>query len=145
MTNRKPTMKGGGKGAGGSKGKGHASTAPTVPTVDYEPIIRTRAAEVTSRINLKKLDPQYRTEEHRALLHAQHLESQRERFRDYQVLANHFADVLESEDTPAEVHNALLLELDDLSNRSGVMLTSPEVLRIIYPLMRDRLFEKEAR
>jgi hypothetical protein len=115
----------------------------TLPTVDYESLIQARAAEVTAAINFDNLAPEFRTPEHKVRLRAQHIASQREIFRAWEVLGNHFADILENPDTPSDVHNVIVDELLELADRAGLSMTSPEILRLMYPLLRDRLFEKE--
>jgi hypothetical protein len=121
-------------------GKENSTSAPSI---SYEGIIEAGAAEITARINLDLLAPEFRTLEHKARLHVQHIDSQRERFREWELLGNHFADALENPDTPAELYNIIGAELDELANRAGLSITSPVVLRLVYPWLRDRLFEKE--
>jgi hypothetical protein len=123
------------------------STSGSSPqlTISYENIIQAVADEITARIDLQSLAPQFRTQKHKALLREQHVESQRERFREWELLGNHYADVLGNPNTPAELHNALGDELDELANQAGVHLTMPELLRLIYPWLRYRLCEKGVR
>jgi hypothetical protein len=120
------------------------SNSPSGPSVSYEDLIQARAEEITARIDLKKLAPPYRTKKHKAELHESHIISQRERFNEWETLGNFYADVLENPDTPAEIHNAISSELEELANRAGLSITSPAVLRLVYSWLRDRLFEKEA-
>lgn len=122
---------------------GCVSSAAAMPTISYESLVQARAEEITARINLDDLAPQFRTQKHRKLLHSQHIESQRERFRQYELLGNHFADVLENPDTTADLYNIIAAEIEELANRAGFSITSPSVLRLLYPWLRDRLFEKE--
>jgi hypothetical protein len=113
------------------------------PTINYEVVIQARAAQIDARTNIKTLAPAFRTQKHQELLHTQHVESQREKFRGWEMLGNHYADVLEDPNTPADVHNVIACEMDDLASRAGLNITSPEVLRLLYPWLRDRLYEKE--
>jgi hypothetical protein len=113
-----------------------------MPTVSYEDFIQARAAASAARVNLKKLAPQFRTPEHAESIRAEHVEGLRERISDLHVLGNHYADTLENPATSAEVCNILAQELDELANKAKLHTTSPEVLRLLYPLLRLRAAEK---
>jgi len=60
-----------------------------------------------------------------------HLVSQREKFEAWQTLGDFYADTLANPKTPAAVHNVLNHELDLLTDRAGLHITSPEVLRLL--------------
>jgi len=114
-------------------------------TISYEDIIQACAARITARMDIQSLAPEFRTEEHKAHLHEQHIESQRERFREWELLGNHYADVLENPNTSAGLYNAIGDELDELANQTEVHLAMPELLRLIYPWLRYRFYEKGVR
>ena len=59
------------------------------------------------------------------------------------MLGNHYADVLENPDTSAKLHNVIGEELEELANKAGLHITSPEMLRMVYPLLRLRAAERE--
>jgi hypothetical protein len=103
-----------------------------VPSVNYDDAIRRRAEEVAAN-NARPDDDPSRT----ASRLEEHTESQRERFEAWQALGNHYADVMANPKTSTAVYNALMVDMEDLSYRAGLNITSPEVLRLLYPMLRD--------
>jgi hypothetical protein len=118
-----------------------------LPAIDYEPFIRAHEADIAARTSVADLAPEFRTEEHKAVLVAQRLAGWRERFTEYAALGEFYAAALESADTTAAAHNALNDELMGLADEANLSITSPVVLRLLYPLMRHyaREFERAGR
>jgi hypothetical protein len=56
-------------------------------------------------------------------------------------LGNHYAAVMEDSATPAALCNVLMDELTDLAGKARLHITAPEVLRLLYPLLRLRAAE----
>jgi hypothetical protein len=110
-----------------------------MPTISYENYIQARAAGHAAKVN--DLDPQHHTPESIAR-HAEHVEALRERISELQVLGNHYAAVMEDSATPAALCNVLMDELTDLAGKANLNITSPEVLRLLYPMLRLRAAEK---
>ncbi len=116
-----------------------------MPTVSYEDFIQAHAAESSARLILENSNPQFRTPEHAGRIRAEHVEFLTQRIGELQALGNHYADTLENPATSAEVYNALAGELDELTNKAKLYITTPEVLRLLYPLLRLRAAEKGGR
>jgi hypothetical protein len=116
-----------------------------MPTISYDDFIQSRAQESAAKLSPENSDPQFRTPEHRAGSQAEHVEFLTQRISALQSLGNHYADTLENPATPAEVHNALAQDLDELAGKANLHITSPEVLRLLYPLLRLRAAEKGGR
>jgi hypothetical protein len=114
-------------------------SAQAVPAVDNEPIIRACEPEIAARTSVAKLAPQYQTAEHKARIVAEGVTGLRARFAEWRTLGDFYADALASDDTTAEVHNILADELDDLVSDAGLSMTHPDVLRLLYPLLRWRI------
>ncbi len=60
------------------------------------------------------------------------------------LCGNHYADVLENPDASAELHNVIDDELEELARKAELHITSPEMLRLVYPLLRFRAAERFA-
>ena len=106
--------------------------------VSYEEIIRARAAEISEG---SKQDPD--TPERIALRQEQDVAFVRMRIAEWQALGNHYADVLEDPRTPAELRTVINDELDEQAATVCFHLTSPEILRLLYPLLRLRLLDRQ--
>jgi hypothetical protein len=114
-------------------------SAHALPAVDYEPIIRACEPEIAARTSVAGLAPQYQTAEHKARLVAESVTGLRARFAEWRTLGDFYAAALASDDTTAAVHNILADELDDLVSAAGLSITHPDVLRLLYPLLRWRI------
>jgi hypothetical protein len=108
-----------------------------LPTVSYELLINSLAKEISER-NTKEDDYPERITSRLA----GHITSQRERFEAWGALGDHYAETLEDPDTPAAVHNALAEELMDLAHKANLGIDSAEVVRLLYPLLRDRAWQR---
>ncbi len=113
-----------------------------MPTVSYEDFIQAHAAESSARLILENSNPQFRTPEHAERIRAEHVSALRQRISDLHALGNHYADTLENPATSAEVYNVLAQDLDELAGKSKLHITSPELLRLLYPLLRLRAAKK---
>ncbi|MGI8656495.1 MAG: hypothetical protein ACR2LC_14910, partial [Pyrinomonadaceae bacterium] len=113
-----------------------------MPTISYEDFIQSLAADSSAKLSLENSDPQFRAPEHRARIQAEHVEFLTQRISALQSLGNHYADMLENPATSAEVYNVLAQDLDELANKANLHITAPEVLRLLYPLLRLRAAEK---
>jgi hypothetical protein len=92
-----------------------------LPTIDYEPFVHAIAHEISDR-NAMETD----TGRKRARLRLTgHVDSQWEKFEQWQVLGEHYANTLEDPDTPADVHNALMDDLLELANKARLDSVSP--------------------
>jgi hypothetical protein len=104
-----------------------------LPTIDYDPLLHAIAHEISGRNAMEHDQP-----EREALRRAGHITSQREKFEAWAALGDHYAETLDSPDTPADVHNALAEELIDLAHKANLSIDSPDVVRLLYPLLRER-------
>jgi hypothetical protein len=109
-----------------------------LPTIDYEPLIHAIAHEISDR---KAMETD--TAERARLRLTGHVDSQWERFEAWGALGDHYAETLENPDTPAAVHNALAEELMDLAHKANLGIDSAEVVRLLYPLLRHRAWQRE--
>ncbi len=111
-----------------------------LPSVNYEPLIEARAKEVSGR-NTKEDDCPERVTSRLT----EHVTSQREKFEAWGALGDHYAETLENPATPADVHNALADELIGLAHKASLSIDSPDVVRLLYPLLRERAEHRESR
>ncbi len=118
----------------------HDDNARVLPTVDYEPLVHARAQEISKR-NAKEDD--YPEREASRLMG--HIDSQWEKFEAWQALGEHYANTLENPNTPVDVHNAIAEELVELANQADLSIDSAEVVRLLYPLLRDRAAHRQGR
>jgi len=110
-----------------------------IPAVSYDDAIHRRAEEVSANNTLPDDYPERVADRLQG-----HTVSQREKFEAWQTLGDFYADTLANPKTPAAVHNVLNHELDLLTDRAGLHITSPEVLRLLYPMLRDHAERREA-
>jgi len=105
-----------------------------IPTIDYENYVVERAADRSVRLGV---EPGSERE-------VNLLQATRERFCNWAQLGNLYADVLENPDTPYELDEAIRVELEDLYEAAGstVCTTDPAILRLLYPLLRDRAWAR---
>ncbi len=112
---------------------------PVIPTVNYDDAIRRRAEEITAN-NARPDDSTERVADRLK----ERIASQSEKLEAWQTLGNHYADVLANPKTPAALCNVINVELDELAARAGLNIASPEVLRLLYPMLRDHAEKREA-
>ncbi|MFL6210538.1 MAG: hypothetical protein ACJ74W_16910 [Pyrinomonadaceae bacterium] len=117
--------------------------ARALPAIDYEPLVLAREAEIAASTSVADCAPEYRTEEHKAVLVAQRLSGWRERITAWRALGEFYAAALESDETTVDAHNELNDELDGLASDAGLHITHPDVLRLLYPLLRLRVHDIE--
>lgn len=114
-------------------------TRRPMPTIDYTDFIRdlarAQAARQTATAEPRWLENNPNFEEHKFQESVQCLE---EKIDEWTELGNHYADVLEDPSTSATLHNTIGEDLDELVDRANLHLTSAEVLRLLYPLLRFR-------
>jgi hypothetical protein len=111
-----------------------------MPAIDYEPFIIDRTERLTTESLAREPHrPAEAPETRRASL----LSSTRDHIAAWTLLGNHYADVLENPDASAELHNVIGEELDELADKANLHITSPEVLRLVYPWLRFRALERQ--
>lgn len=127
-----------------NKTKQQKQGKPMMPTINYTDFInrlaRERARRHTANAEPHWLEnnPNFEEDKFRESLHFL-----TEDLAAWQALGNHYADVLESPGSPAKLHNVIVDELEELVNQADLYTTSPEMLRLIYPLLRFRAAARE--
>ncbi len=116
-----------------------------MPTISYEDFIQAHAAESSARLILENSNPQFRTPEHAESIRAEHVSALRQRISDLHALGNHYADTLENPATPEEVYRVVVDDLCALASKVNLDITSPVLLRLLYPLLRLRAAKKGGR
>jgi len=101
-------------------------------------------ADAHARHYVETSKPEQRNDpEYEARIRAERLHFYREDFAKWKALGDHYADVLEDEKTSAILYNTIGDELDEIVERAGLHITSPEVLRLLFPLLRFRQAERQ--
>ena len=119
-----------------------ATTRPLMPKVDYTDFINTLAREharhrtATVEERILRNNPNFEEDVFR-----NYLEYLKEKFEQWRELGNHYADVLENPTTTAVLHNTIGEDLDELADQAKLDIASPEVLRLLYPLLRYRALD----
>jgi hypothetical protein len=119
------------------------SAARALPAIDYEPLVLAREPEIAARTSVDDLAPEYRNDKHKTRLVAQRLDGLRERIAEWRALGEFYADALDSPYGTATGHNVLMDELDGLASDADLYITHPDVLRLLYPLLRLRAAARE--
>jgi hypothetical protein len=116
-----------------------APQAP-MPTLNYEAYIAGRADRLAQLTSGGPGEPPESAAARRASIER----SVRQRLREWQNLGDFIADALEAPETPERVKAALWAELDELSEAAGdfCAMSNPDVVRLLYPLLRDIAEEK---
>ena len=119
---------------------------PLMPKVDYTDFINILAREHARRQTASaepgwlENNPDFEECKFRESLHFL-----TEDFVTWQALGIHYADVMEDARTTEELYNAIAEEVDKLANQAKLFITSPELLRLLYPLLRYRAATKEVK
>ena len=128
-----------------TKTKRKVAPAP-MPTIDYSDFInclareRARRQAASAEPSWLENNPDFEERKFRESLHFM-----KEDLAAWQALGNHYADVLADPHAPAALKNVIDDELLDLANQVKLHITSPEVLRLLYPLLRFRQYERATR
>lgn len=132
MSDHKPTKR-------TPRGKGSTPTVrkiapytPWMPTISYENCVLMRAREIDARLTRPDDTP-----ERVAMRFDSSVANQRERLETWQTLGEHYAAMLEDSATSQLLHSAIAEELLDLVDRAHLGMTSPCIIRLLYPMLRE--------